>query len=87
VFRQQLAQKSGRHRGTRSQSHHYATLVNKFDRESNANPVQQFQDTFEDPIYDELSRTANYQSSKSALDGYGNFARKNQMNKTLQYNH
>ena len=40
----------------------------------------------EDPIYDELSRTANYKSSKSALDGYSNMSRKNHMNKTLQFN-
>lgn len=77
-------QKNGRHRGTRSQSHHYATNVGgRFEKQSRATP-QQLLEGFEDPIYDELSRTANYQSSKSALGGYGDRGAKISLNKTQQ---
>jgi hypothetical protein len=69
-------QRNGRQRGARSQSHYYAQVVGRFEGDN--------MEGYEDPVYDELSRTANYQSSKSALDGYG--SRMNQLNKTLQYN-
>ena len=79
-------QKVGRHRGARSMSHHYANLNNihgqkpgesslgktQLDNKGRSinkdnNEHQKFSDQ---NLFDELSQAANYQSSKSALDGY-----------------
>lgn len=83
-------------------SHHYANLSNingqktgdntfgnsKLDNKGQTinkdnNELQKFSDQ---NLFDDLSQAANYQSSKSALDGYSGMGQRNQghmMNKTL----